>query len=160
MFGVCSCVCFLLSSAMLDEIIPLGGSTVRVCTIATHWSLPVAGLCATCWWSLATHGMHRVAAPSTNLSRGSLMLLNQLFPSHPISIYGAYIFGGLGESHPIHLPSLHGGESSLPGLVPFHDMVDCESVLGIKPGDSSVVIGYQVYGFTHTCSAEQFVFVA
>ena len=31
-----------------------------------------------------TPGLHRVAAPCTTLSRGSLMLLNLLFPSHPI----------------------------------------------------------------------------
>ena len=36
-------------------------------------------------------------------------------------------------------------------------MVDSESVMGIKPGDSGVVIGYQVDAFTHTSSAEQFV---
>ena len=30
-------------------------------------------------------------------------------------------------------------------------------MLGVKPGDSSVVIGYQVDEFTHTWSAEQFV---
>ena len=36
-------------------------------------------------------------------------------------------------------------------------MVDSESVMGIKPGDSSVVIGYQVDEFTHTRSAEWFV---
>ena len=30
--------------------------------------------------------------------------------------------------------------------------------MGIKPGDSGVVIGYHVDGFTHTWSAEQFVF--
>ena len=36
-------------------------------------------------------------------------------------------------------------------------MVDSQSVLGIKPGDSSVVIGYQVDEFTHIWSAEQFV---
>ena len=35
-----------------------------------------------------TPGMHRVAAPSTTLSRGSLLLLNQLFPSHPIYMVG------------------------------------------------------------------------
>ena len=62
------------------------------------------------------------------------------------------------ESHPIPLPSLHDGEgSSFPGLVPSDDMVDPESVKGIKPGDSSVVIGYQVDEFAHTWSAEWFV---
>ena len=36
-------------------------------------------------------------------------------------------------------------------------MVNSESVMGIKPGDSGVVIGYQVDEFTHTWSAEQFM---
>ena len=36
-------------------------------------------------------------------------------------------------------------------------MVNSESVMGIKPGDSCVVIGYQVDEFTHTWSAEWFV---
>ena len=36
-------------------------------------------------------------------------------------------------------------------------MVNSESVMGIKPGDSSVVIGYQVDEFTHTWYAEWFV---
>ena len=62
------------------------------------------------------------------------------------------------ESHLIPLPSLHDGEgSSFPGLVPSDDAVDSESVMGIKAGDSSVVIGYQVDEFTCTWSAEQFV---
>ena len=62
------------------------------------------------------------------------------------------------ESHLIPLPSLHDREgSSFPGLVPSDDMVNSESVMGLKPGDSSVVIGYQVNEFTHTWSVEQFV---
>ena len=36
-------------------------------------------------------------------------------------------------------------------------MVNSEYVMDIKPGDSGVVIGYQVDEFTHTWSAEQFV---
>ena len=56
------------------------------------------------------------------------------------------------------MPSLNDGKgSSFPGLVPSDDMVDSGSVMGIKPGDSGVVIGYQVDGFTCTLSAEQFV---
>ena len=43
------------------------------------------------------------------------------------------------------------------GLVPSDDTVNSESVVGIKPGDSSVVIGYQVDEFTHTWSTEWFV---
>ena len=69
----------------------------------------------------------------------------------------AYSLGGLAENHPIPLPSLHDDEGSFPGLVPSDDTVNSESVMGIKPGDSSVVIGYQVDEFTHNWSVEQFV---
>ena len=41
--------------------------------------------------------------------------------------------------------------------MPSDDTVDSESIMGIKPGDSSVLIGYQVDEFTHTWSAELFV---
>ena len=55
-----------------------------------------------------TQDMHRVIAPSTTLSRRSVMLLNQLFPAIP-TIWGAYSFGGLAESHLIlHLPCIMG----------------------------------------------------
>ena len=53
MFGVCSGVCFLLSGAMLDAVFTFGSSTIRVCTIATLWSLPMVSICATWQWSLA-----------------------------------------------------------------------------------------------------------
>ena len=42
-------------------------------------------------------------------------------------------------------------------LVPSDDVVNSESVMCVKPGNSSVVIGYQVDEFTCTWSAEQFV---
>ena len=65
---------------------------------------------------------------------------------------------GTWQSHPIPPPSLHGGEgSSFPGLVPSNDRVNFESAMGVKPGDSGVVIRYQVDEFTHNWSAEQFV---
>ena len=55
------------------------------------------------------------------------------------------------ESHLILLPSLSDGErSSFPGLVPSDDTVNSDSVMGIQPGDSRVVIGYQVDEFTCT----------
>ena len=47
MFGVCSGVCFLLLGAELDAIFTFGGSTFGVCTLATLWSLHMAGICAT-----------------------------------------------------------------------------------------------------------------
>ena len=102
--------------------------------------------------------MHRVAAPSATLSRGEPSATQSAVPQ-PSHLYcGAYSLGGLAESHLIPLPSLHDGEgSSFPGLVPLDDTVISESVMGVKPGDSGVVIGYQVDEFTCTWSAEQFV---
>ena len=64
---------------------------------------------------------------------------------------GIQLWGNPAESHPITLPSLNGGEGcpfSVP--VPPSDTVNSESVVGMTPGDSSVVIGYQVNEFTPT----------
>ena len=103
-------------------------------------------------WS--TPGVHRVAAPSTALRRRSLLSLNQLSPSHSNYIQ---LLGLDRESpNPSAFPAWRGGVF-FPGLIPFNNMVNSESVVGIKPGDSGVVIGYQVDEFTHTWSAEQFV---
>ena len=103
----------------------------------------------------STPGMHQVAAPSATLGNVEPSATHSAVPP-PIG--GVYGLGGSIESHPIPPPSLHDGEgSSFPGLVPSDDVVDSDSVMGIKPGDSSVVIGYQVDEFTHTWSAEQFV---
>ena len=104
-------------------------------------------------WS--TPGMDRVAAPSATLGRVEPSATHSAVPQ-PIG--GLYGLGGSIESHLIDPSSLHDGEgSSFPGLVPSDDAVDSDSVIGIKPGDSGVVIGYQVDEFTHTWSAEQFV---
>ena len=65
---------------------------------------------------------------------------------------------GAWQSHPIPQPSLHSRKgSSFPGLIPSNDTVDSKSAMGIKPSDSSVMIGYQVDEFTHTWSAECFI---
>ena len=76
-------------------------------------------------------------------------------PFHPYG--GAYNFGGLAEGYLIPPLSLHHGEeSSFPGTAPHNDMVHSKSLEGIKPGDSGVMIGYQVDKFTCTWSAECF----
>ena len=99
--------------------------------------------------------MHRVAAPSATLGRGEPFATHSAV-SQPFG--EAYSHGGSKESHLIPLPSLHDVEgSSFPGLVPSDDVVNSDSVMGIKPGYSSVVIVYQVDEFTHTWSAEWFV---
>ena len=101
-------------------------------------------------WS--TSGMHRVAAPSIMLSRGESSCFScQLFPSHPIYMVGHTALGAWQSVILIPLPSQHGGEgSSFPGLVPSDDMLNYESVMGIKPCDSSVVIEYQIDKFICT----------
>ena len=68
---------------------------------------------------------------------------------------GHTAFGCLTESYPVPLSSLHGGKGfSFTSLVPSNDKVDSESVVGIKHGDSAMVIGYQGDEFTCTWSAE------
>ena len=102
--------------------------------------------------------MHRVAAPSATLGRGEPSATHSAVPQ-PSHLFGVvYSLGGSVESHLIPLSSLHDGKgSSFPGLVPSDDTVNSESVMDITPGDSSVLIRYQVNEFTHTWSAEQFV---
>ena len=40
------CLLFILG-AELDAVFTYGGSTIRVCILATLWSVPMAGICAT-----------------------------------------------------------------------------------------------------------------
>ena len=90
----------------------------------------------------AMPGMHRVTVPFITLSRGEPSATQSAFPQPSHQYDGAYSLGGLAESHLIPLPSLHDGQgSSFPGLVPSDDIVNSESVMGIKPGDSGVVTG-------------------
>ena len=71
------------------------------------------------------------------------MLLIQMLPAIP-SIWQGFI-----ESDSVHLHFQHGGEqSSLPGCVSPSDTV--HPVVGMKPDDSGVVIGYEVNECTHT----------
>ena len=99
-----------------------------------------------------------MAAPSTASSRGEPHVANSAFLQLSNPYGGEYSFGGLAESHLITPPSLHCREaSSFPGFVLPDDTVNSESAVGIKPGDSSVVIGYQVDAFTFTWLAEQLV---
>ena len=108
--------------------------------------------------AIGPHQVYIVAAPSTAFRRGEPHATQSAVPQ-PSKLYGgAYSFGSLAESHLIPPPSLHGGkESSFPGLVPSDDTVNSESVVGVKPDDSGVVIGYQFNEFTHTWSAEWIV---
>ena len=69
--------------------------------------------------------------------------------------YESYILEGLAEGHMIPLASLHGRDgSAFPGSVPPSDMVNSESVVWVKPGNSGVMIDYQVDEFSCTWSVE------
>ena len=157
MFGVCSGVCFLLSGVMLDAVFTYGGSAIGVYTIATLWSSPIVGICASWWWSSVHTRYAQNGCSSIALSRGSLMLLTQLPCSHPNYMVWHTALGAW-QSHLIPLTSLHGGEGSFfPGFIPSDDTVDFDSAIGIKPCFSGVVMWYQIDELTHTWSAEQFV---
>ena len=64
--------------------------------------------------------IHRVAAPSTTLRRGNLLLLNQLFPSHPIYMAGHKALGVWKSPIPSTFPCMVGRGLLLQVL--FHPM--------------------------------------
>ena len=78
------------------------------------------------------------------------MLLEQLSSSHSIDNLWAYSFACPRESHDHSAFPTWWRGFFLPGLVPPNDMVDSESIVSMKPGDSGAVIGYQVNEFSHT----------
>ena len=69
------------------------------------------------------------------------MLLIHLSLSHSISMVDHTALGAQ-QSYPIPQPSLYGGEGSyFLSCVPPNDKLNSDSVVGIKLGDSGVVIG-------------------
>ena len=92
--------------------------------------------------------VQQVTAPSTAASIWELYATHSSFPQ-PFHQYGGAYSSGTWQSHPIHLPSVNGREgSSFPSCVSPKAVLDSRSVMGIKPGDSGVVIWYQVVEFT------------
>ena len=84
-----------------------------------------------------------MATPSHALSRGEL-LANQFPPTIP-SIWCSIQLWGLGREIADHSAFLYGREgSSLPTCVPSNGIDNSESVVGVKPNDSDVVIRYQI----------------
>ena len=67
---------------------------------------------------------------------GKLLLLIQLFPSHPIYMVGhTALVVGRESPDPCTCPAWWEG-SLFPGFVPSYDTVNSDSVMGIKPCDS------------------------
>ena len=85
------------------------------------------------------------------------MLLSQVSTSHSIHMVGHAAVGNLKHLLMLLL-FLHCREGSfLPGFAPSVEMVNSESVVGIKSGDCNKEIGDQVDEFTCTWLVEHFV---
>ena len=156
-WGVWYSVCFLLSGSPVAAIFTIWDSTTRVCTAATLWSIPLAGICASCGWSM----IHTRSAQSGcsfhyfELEEASCYSFS--CPPAISSTWWAYRFEHSAESpNPYILPIWQGGVFSS-GLCStwWHGWLWIS--VGIKPGDSGVVIGYQVDEFTHTWLMECFI---
>ena len=79
------------------------------------------------------------------IQEGYLLLL----PSYLCNMVG-YIPLAFWQNQLITLPGRHGGEgSSSPGLVQPDGIVNSKLLVDVKPGNSSVVIGYQVDNYSH-----------
>ena len=106
MFGVCYGVCFLIFGAKLDAIFTYGGSTVRVCTFATLLEFTHGRHMSNLVMVISPHsGMHSVAASPLLWVGGSILLLTQLFPSHPIYLVGHTALGAQQRvTWSLHLP--------------------------------------------------------
>ena len=65
-FDVCYSVCFLFSSSHVAAMVTNGGSNIGVCNIRTLCSIPLAGIYASWWWSMAhTRSAQSGCSPST-----------------------------------------------------------------------------------------------
>ena len=78
----------------------------------------------------------------TTSGRGLLHATQTAVPSNQCNMVGYTALSAWAGRHLIHAASIHAGEgSSFPGLVPPDAMTVSESVVGGKPGNSSVVTG-------------------
>ena len=142
MLGVHSVVYFILPGANWMPYSPMGAQPLGFAPLQPFGVYPWQAYVQPGDGHQSTPGMYRVTAPSTTLSGGSLLLLSCSLTIPSIWVHIAF---GAQQNHLIPLPSLHDGkESSFQGLVPSDDTVDSESVMGIKPCDSSVVIGIRL----------------
>ena len=95
-----------------------------------------------------------MAAPSTASIRGIVMSLNQLCASHWISRVELTAFGVWVQAcNPSAFSKWRGG-IFFAGFIPLDDTLN---LVGLKPGDANVVIGYGVDKVTHTWSVGHLV---
>ena len=84
----CYNVCILLLGSHMTAVFTSWGSTNEVCNTPTLWSLPLAGMCTSWWWSVA-HTRSALSGCITHCFEwGNFLLLIQLYPSHSILLVG------------------------------------------------------------------------
>ena len=93
MFGVHSGVCFLILGAELMPYSPMGAQPLGFAPLQPFGVYPWQAYMQPGDGHQSMPGMHRVAAPSPTLGRGSLLLLIQLFLNHPIYLVGHTALG-------------------------------------------------------------------
>ena len=154
---VCYSVHSLLSGSNVTIMFTNVGWTTWVCTPTRLQGIPMVGICASWCWSLA-HTRSALRGCSFHCFE-KVIALDCLFscPTAIQSIWWGIQLWGLAESSLIPLLSLHDREgSSFPGFIPHNNTVNSKYVAGIKPSDSSVVIGIR-WWFTQTWLAENSV---
>ena len=97
MFGVYSGVCFLLSDASWMPYSPMGAQWLGFASLQPFGVYPWQAYVQPGDGHRSMPGIHSVAAPSSTLSRGSLLLLSLMFPKHPIYMVQLTAFGGLAD---------------------------------------------------------------
>ena len=91
--GFCCGVHFPLSCSHVAAMFP-DGVNYWACTTVTIWSVSLAGICASCCWSLAHTRMHWVAVPFTTWSRNQFHAIHSAVPQ-PFHQYGRNIALGV-----------------------------------------------------------------
>ena len=154
--GVCSGVCFLFSCTNVNAMFTHGDSSIWVCTSVTPWSIHIAGISTSLWWSKA-HTRNGLSGCSSTVSSRGRLLLHSCPPAIP-TIWWSIQLERLGREspNPTAFPSWWGGIFlSMFGSTWWHDQ------LWICGRHETwwfwcVVIGFQVDEFTCTWSAEHF----
>ena len=99
--------------------------------------------------------VHKVAAPPTALCGGELHATHSAVSSHSIHMMGHTALEAQQSPNPYTFPTWQGGVFFSTIKWPIYS----KSVVGIKLGDSDVVIGYHIDEYTHTWLAEHFTFI-
>ena len=102
-------VCFYFQVPSWIPYSPMGAQPLGFAPLQPFGVYPWQAYVQPCDGHGSTLGMHEVAAPSTTLSGGSLLLLSLLLPNHPIHMVGHTTLGAWQRvSWSLHLPYMMG----------------------------------------------------